>query len=118
MKIEAPHSWQFANWGELWEYRELLFFLVWRDIKVRYKQTVLGALWAILQPVMTTIVFTIFFGKLGGLSQRISGAYPVFVYASTSSRSTRRRSSRFVPPARPSCGFPPPIPIDPLTITI
>ncbi len=81
MRIESPRSWQFVDWGEIWEYRELLFFLVWRDIKVRYKQTVLGALWAILQPVMTTIVFTIFFGRLGGLSQRVSGAYPVFVYA-------------------------------------
>jgi homopolymeric O-antigen transport system permease protein len=79
--IEAPRSWQFVDWGELWDYRELLFFLVWRDVKVRYKQTVLGALWAILQPVMTMIVFTIFFGRLGGLSQRVNGAYPVFVYA-------------------------------------
>ena len=48
----------------LWEYRELLYFLVWRDIKVRYKQTALGAAWAILQPVMTMVVFSIFFGRL------------------------------------------------------
>jgi homopolymeric O-antigen transport system permease protein len=81
MRVEAPRSWQFVDWGEIWEYRELLFFLVWRDIKVRYKQTVLGALWAILQPVMTTVVFTIFFGRLGGLSRHVAVAYPVFVYA-------------------------------------
>jgi homopolymeric O-antigen transport system permease protein len=81
LRIESPRNWQTIDWRELWEYRELLFFLIWRDIKVRYKQTVLGALWAILQPLMTMIVFTIFFGRLGGLSQRVSGAYPVFVYS-------------------------------------
>ncbi len=54
--------------GELWEYRELLFFLIWRDIKVRYKQTVLGALWAVLQPLLAAAVFTLFFGKVAGIS--------------------------------------------------
>ncbi len=53
------------NAGQLWEHRELLAFLIWRDIKVRYKQTALGAAWAIIQPVMTMLVFTLFFGKLG-----------------------------------------------------
>src|SRR5262249_23104998 len=66
---------------ELWRFRELLYFLAWRDVKVRYKQTVLGTAWAVIQPVMTMVVFSIFFGRLGGLSQQVEGAYPVFVYA-------------------------------------
>jgi lipopolysaccharide transport system permease protein len=53
--------------ASLWEYRELLYFLTWRDVKVRYKQTVLGAAWAILQPLMAMIVFTLFFGRLAGV---------------------------------------------------
>jgi len=66
--------------GELWQYRELLYFLVWRDIKVRYKQTALGAAWAIIQPVMTMVVFSLFFGKLGKIpSDGIP--YPIFSYA-------------------------------------
>src|SRR5262245_45807164 len=63
----------------VWEYRELLYFLVWRDIKVRYKQTALGAAWAILQPVMTMLVFSVFFGRLAKMpSDGIP--YPVFAY--------------------------------------
>lgn len=65
---------------ELWEYRELLYFLVWRDLKVRYKQTVLGATWAILQPLATAAVFTIFFGRLAGIGSD-GLAYPLFSYA-------------------------------------
>ncbi len=65
---------------ELWEFRELLFFLVWRDIKVRYKQTALGISWAIIQPVMTMIVFSIFFGKLAKLSSD-GVPYPIFAFA-------------------------------------
>jgi lipopolysaccharide transport system permease protein len=65
---------------ELWEFRELLYFLVWRDVKVRYKQTVLGALWAVLQPALFMIVFTLIFGRLAHLpSDHVP--YPVFVYA-------------------------------------
>src|SRR5437868_14021130 len=65
---------------ELWEYRELLYFLVWRDIKVRYKQNALGAIWAVLQPVMTMLVFSIFFGRLAKVpSDGIP--YPIFAYA-------------------------------------
>lgn len=65
---------------ELWDYRELLYFLIWRDIKIRYKQTVLGAAWAILQPLLTMVVFTIFFGRLAGVpSDGIP--YPVFSFA-------------------------------------
>jgi lipopolysaccharide transport system permease protein len=64
---------------ELWEYRELLYFLVWRDIKVRYKQTVLGAAWAIIQPVFMMVVFSLFFGRLAKVpSDGIP--YPIFVY--------------------------------------
>ena len=64
---------------ELWNYRELLFILVWRDIKVRYKQTALGAIWAILQPVLATVVFSIFFGRFAKVpSDGIP--YPVFAY--------------------------------------
>ena len=63
----------------LWEYRELLYFLVWRDIKVRYKQTALGAAWAILQPVMTMIVFSVFFGRLAKVPSD-GVPYPIFAY--------------------------------------
>lgn len=64
----------------LWDYRELLYFLTWRDIKVRYKQTVLGAAWAILQPLATMAIFTIFFGRLAGM-QSDGLPYPVFSFA-------------------------------------
>jgi len=64
---------------DLWEYRELLYFLVWRDIKVRYKQTALGAAWAILQPVMTMVVFTVFFGRLAKVPSD-GVPYPVFAF--------------------------------------
>jgi len=64
----------------LWDYRELLYFLTWRDVKVRYKQTALGAAWAIIQPLFTMIIFTIFFGKLANMpSDGIP--YPIFAYA-------------------------------------
>ena len=65
---------------ELWEFRELLYFLVWRDVKVRYKQTVLGALWAVLQPALFMVVFTLIFGRLAHLPSD-GVPYPVFVYA-------------------------------------
>jgi len=65
---------------ELWRYRELVYFLVWRDIKVRYKQTVLGALWAIIQPFMTMVVFSLFFGKLANMASD-GLPYPIFAYA-------------------------------------
>lgn len=77
--IQPSRGWNPINFKELWEYRELLYFLVWRDIKVRYKQTVLGAAWAILQPFLTMIVFSIFFGQLAKLpSDGIP--YPIFTY--------------------------------------
>ena len=66
--------------GELWDYRELLYFLTWRDIKIRYKQTVLGAAWAILQPLLTMVVFTIFFGRLAKVPSD-GLPYPLFSFA-------------------------------------
>ncbi|MEM1177065.1 MAG: ABC transporter permease [Acidobacteriota bacterium] len=66
--------------GELWQYRELLFFLTWRDIKVRYKQTVLGVLWAILQPLLTMVVFSLFFGGLAKIPSD-GLPYPIFSFA-------------------------------------
>jgi lipopolysaccharide transport system permease protein len=75
--IQPSRGWVAINFGELWAYRELLYFLTWRDIKVRYKQTVLGALWAILQPVLTMAAFSVFFGRLAKVpSDGIP--YPVF----------------------------------------
>jgi len=75
--IRPSRGWVALNLGELWAYRELLFFLTWRDIKVRYKQTVLGALWAVLQPVLTMAVFSVFFGRLAKMpSDGIP--YPIF----------------------------------------
>ena len=81
LRLEAPRSWQTLNLAELWEYRELLFFFVWRDVKVRYKQTVLGALWAIIQPLTTTFAFAILFGRLGGMSRHVDGPYALHVFA-------------------------------------
>jgi lipopolysaccharide transport system permease protein len=80
LRIEPPGSWQGLRLAELWRYRELLYFFVWRDIKVRYKQTVLGALWAVIQPLAGTALFALFFGRLGGLSKQVDGSYSLFVY--------------------------------------
>src|SRR3989440_5992380 len=60
--IRPPKGWMSIGFRELWEYRELLYFLTWRDIKVRYKQTALGAAWAIIQPLLTMLVFSVFLG--------------------------------------------------------
>jgi lipopolysaccharide transport system permease protein len=77
--IEPPRAWAPLSIGELWAYRELLYFLIWRDIKVRYKQTLLGAGWAILQPTLTMVVFSVFFGRLARIpSDGIP--YPIFAY--------------------------------------
>jgi len=78
--IRPTRGWTSLGLSEIWEYRELLYFLVWRDVKVRYKQTALGAAWAVLQPVMTMLVFTIFFGKLAGVGSE-GVPYPLFSYA-------------------------------------
>jgi lipopolysaccharide transport system permease protein len=80
MRIEPPRGLFDLHRGELWAYRELLYFFVWRDVKVRYKQTLIGALWVVIQPLMTMGVFTIFFGRLAKLpSQGLP--YPVFYFA-------------------------------------
>jgi lipopolysaccharide transport system permease protein len=80
VRIEPPRGLFELRLRELWEYRELLYFFVWRDVKVRYKQTVIGVAWVILQPLMTMGVFTIFFGRLAKLpSQGLP--YPVFYFA-------------------------------------
>jgi lipopolysaccharide transport system permease protein len=80
LRLEAPRSWQMLNLAELREYRELLFFFVWRDVKVRYKQTVLGALWAVIQPLATTFFFALVFGRFGGMSKQVSGPYALHVF--------------------------------------
>jgi lipopolysaccharide transport system permease protein len=78
--IQPTGGWKHINLAEIWRYRELLYFFAWRDIKVRYKQTVMGVLWAVVQPVLTMIVFSVFFGKLANVpSEGIP--YPIFVYA-------------------------------------
>src|SRR5947207_378757 len=79
LRIEPSHGWVSLKLHELWEYRELLYFLIWRDIKVRYKQTVLGAAWAIIQPFFMMVVFSLFFGYLARVpSDGIP--YPIFAY--------------------------------------
>lgn len=79
MVLRPSRGWVPINLGELWSYRELLYFLTWRDIKVLYKQTVLGAAWAIIQPFVTMVVFTIFFGRLAGIPSD-DVPYPIFAY--------------------------------------
>ena len=80
VRIEPPHGWLELRLGEVWEYRELLYFFAMRDIKIRYKQTAIGILWVVLQPLMTMGVFTVFFGRLAKLpSQGLP--YPVFYFA-------------------------------------
>ncbi len=78
--IERRPGWRLMDLRELWRYRELLFFLIWRDIKVRYKQTVLGAAWAVLQPFATMVVFSLFIGRLAGVAEKIEH-YPLFSFA-------------------------------------
>jgi lipopolysaccharide transport system permease protein len=80
VRIEPTKGWAPLNFRELWEYRELLYFFVWRDVKVRYKQTVLGAVWAIVQPFFTMVVFSLFFGNLAKIPSN-GVPYPVFSFA-------------------------------------
>ncbi len=78
--IKAGSSWGVIDLKDLWAFRDLLYFLTWRDVKVRYKQTALGVAWAVIQPLFTMLVFTLFFGRLAGVpSDNIP--YPVFAYA-------------------------------------
>jgi lipopolysaccharide transport system permease protein len=79
-EIGPPRGWQLVNVAELWDFRDLVYFLAWRDVKIRYKQTALGAAWAVLQPALMMVVFTLFFARLAQVSS--SGlAYPLFAYA-------------------------------------
>jgi len=78
--IEPSRGWVSLQMREVWNYRELLFFLIWRDVKVRYKQTSLGISWAFIQPVMTMVIFSVIFGQLAKLpSEGIP--YPIFIFA-------------------------------------
>lgn len=77
--VRPSRGWVPLRLNELWAYRELLYFLVWRDIKVRYKQTVLGAAWAVIQPFFTMVVFSIFFGRLAKIPSD-GFPYPIFAY--------------------------------------
>jgi len=78
--IEAGRRWKIVGIKDFWTYRELLYFLTWRDVKVRYKQTALGAAWAILQPLFMMLIFTIFFGRLAGVASD-GVPYPLFALA-------------------------------------
>ena len=79
--IEAPkRRWPALGLRELWQYRELMYFLTWRDVKVRYKQTVLGASWAVIQPLLTMLIFSLFFGKLANIPSE-GVPYPIFSFA-------------------------------------
>jgi lipopolysaccharide transport system permease protein len=80
MHITAPQGWMDLDVRELWDYRELLYFFVWRDVKVRYKQTAIGAAWAILQPFLTMVVFSLFFGKLAHMPSN-GLPYPIFYFS-------------------------------------
>src|SRR5687768_680199 len=80
IRIRPSGGWRSLGLRELWEYRELLWFLIWRDVKVRYKQTLLGASWAILQPVAAMVVFSLFFGRLAGVPSD-GLPYPIFSFA-------------------------------------
>jgi lipopolysaccharide transport system permease protein len=91
--IEPPRKFELVNLAELWQFRELLFFLTWRDVKVRYKQTVLGAAWAVLQPTMMMVVFTVFFARMA----RVPAGdlpYPLFAYAGCCPGRSFRQLSR------------------------
>jgi len=80
MTIGPAKGWLDLNLRELWEYRELLYFFVWRDLKVRYKQTAIGAAWAVLQPLMTMLVFSLFFGALAHIPSN-GLPYPIFYFS-------------------------------------
>jgi lipopolysaccharide transport system permease protein len=80
IRIEPSRGWVSLRLRELWQYKELLYFLTWRDIKVRYKQTALGAAWAVIQPLFTMLVFSLFFGRLAKIPSD-GVPYPIFSYA-------------------------------------
>jgi lipopolysaccharide transport system permease protein len=77
--IQPTRGWAWLNLKELWAYRDLFYFLTWRDIKVRYKQTAIGAVWAILQPFLNMVVFSLFFGQLAKIPSE-GVPYPIFSF--------------------------------------
>jgi len=77
--IEPRRAWQLVDFPALWRYRELLAILAYRDVSVRYKQTVLGAAWAVLQPLLQLVAFWVFFGRMGGLAGKVEGDYSLFL---------------------------------------
>lgn len=79
-RIEAASGWRFLDIGELWRYRELLYFLAKRDIQIRYKQTAIGVLWVVVQPIASILVFSLFFGGLAKIPSN-GAPYPLFVFA-------------------------------------
>ena len=79
IRIEPSRGWVSLKLNELWDYRELLYFLIWRDVKVRYKQTLLGVGWAVIQPFFTMVVFSLFFGKLARMPSD-GVPYPIFTF--------------------------------------
>ena len=95
--IRPARGWASLNVRELWEYRELLYFLVWRDVKIKYKQTAIGAAWVLLQPLLTATIFTVVFGRYaklpnGGVPYAVlvyAGMLPWFVFANALTFSTR-----------------------------
>ena len=80
MRITPPTRWWILPFGELWAFRELVYFFVWRDIKIRYKQTAIGAAWAVLQPLLTMMIFSLFFGRLAHIPSE-GLPYPIFYYS-------------------------------------
>jgi lipopolysaccharide transport system permease protein len=80
MRITPPTRWWVLPFAELWDFRELVYFFVWRDIKIRYKQTAIGAAWAVLQPFLMMLVFSLFFGKLANIGSD-GLPYPIFYYS-------------------------------------
>ena len=92
-RLQPSQGWSNRTLSDLWAYRELLYFFIWRDVKVRYKQTLLGAGWAIIQPLMTMVVFTIFFGHLAKVPSD-GLPYPVFSLMRNSAQSSAMVSRR------------------------
>ncbi len=80
LTIESASGWPSLDLRDMWAHRDLFYFLVWRDVKVRYKQTALGVAWAVLQPLLTMVIFTVIFGRLAGVPSD-GEPYPIFVYA-------------------------------------
>jgi lipopolysaccharide transport system permease protein len=79
--IQPSAKWAPLNLRDIWLYRELLYFLTWRDVKVRYKQAALGVAWAVIQPLATMLIFTLLFGRLANLQQHVNVPYPIFAFA-------------------------------------